>query len=153
MHKIIKFPYSERSLFEIAYQIRIHVFVEEQAIPIEEELDADDEISTHFLIYFDEFPVGTARLVLGKCPDSDIKTCHLGRLAILREYRGRGLGIPLVQAVHQLGQSLGYEASKIHGQSYAVPFYEKVGYKTDENAEPFMECGIEHQMMTCFFAK
>lgn len=81
-------------------------------------------------------------------PLSKKSECHLGRLAILKEARGSGFGKLLVQAVHEEARHQGFGTSSIHAQTYAIPFYEKVGYKIDpENSEIFFECGIEHVSM------
>jgi predicted GNAT family N-acyltransferase len=128
--------------FELAYQVRVKVFVHEQGIAVEEELDHLDPTCTHFLLYDATIspskPIGTCRLV-----PSDTKECHMGRLCILKEYRGKGLGALLSKHFDQEALKQNYSSVAIHAQSYAQEFYQRLGYaKTD--TPPFLEVGIEH---------
>jgi predicted GNAT family N-acyltransferase len=128
--------------FDLAYQVRVDVFVHEQGIPVEEELDDQDSVSTHFLLYDTSIQpqkaIGTCRLV-----PSDTKECHLGRLCVLKEYRMKGLGVLLSEYFDQEARKQNYSTVAIHAQSYARHFYERLGYQqTDE--PPFLEVGIEH---------
>ena len=129
--------------FDLAYQIRVQVFVQEQGIAVEEELDDLDPVCTHFILMdtLDQKVVGTCRLV-----PQDSTECHLGRMCILKEYRNQGLAKLLcdhfdVEARHQ-----NYKIVTIHAQCSAQQFYEKVGYKPT-NDPLFMEAGIEHLFM------
>src|SRR5947209_2101764 len=78
------------------YLVRTEVFVEEQGVPPWEEIDADDEEALHFLAEDDGRVVGTARLV-----DKGEGIGKIGRVAVLKEYRGRGVGRDLMQCVMQ----------------------------------------------------
>ncbi len=122
-----------------AIQVRIEIFVKEQNVPFEEEIDDRDQDSTHFLLQ-DTLgkPYGTARLVPG-----NNSTCYLGRLAVCKEVRKKGFGKMLVEAVEDEAKKLGYNSILIHGQTYAQGFYESMGF-IDINEPRFWEAGIEH---------
>jgi predicted GNAT family N-acyltransferase len=129
-----------------AYNIRYTVFVEEQKVPAEEELDEFEPISRHFLAIENDKPLGTARWRFTQ------KGCKLERFAVLQEARGRGVGQELVRAIIQdIQQVLKNEGKKgilmyLHGQVTAVPLYEKFGFVC--SGEPFDECGIMHYYMS-----
>src|SRR5690349_15871990 len=76
---------------EGCYAVRMKVFVEEQAVPIEEELDSYDAVAQHFVVEEDGRVVGTARLI-----DKGDGTGKIGRVAVLQEYRRQGIGRDLM---------------------------------------------------------
>jgi len=130
---------------EAVFAIRMTVFVEEQGVPPEEELDAYDVTASHFLVRRtpDTGPagiVGTARLL-----DKGHGTGKIGRVAILREHRGKGLGALLMQRVEQDAKAAGYTELILEAQCYAIPFYEKLGYTAE--GDIFLDCDIEHRLM------
>ena len=117
--------------------VREQVFVVEQRVPIEEEWDALDPRSKHVIARdADDQPIGTGRLT----PDRAI-----GRMAVLKEWRGRGVGEALLHALLDQARSLGYPAVEIHAQTHAIPFYEKFGFEA--YGDEFLECDIAHRMM------
>lgn len=124
---------------EEACRIRMKVFVEEQRVPAEEELDEHEEEASHVLVRVDGKPAaaGRVRLVDGYA--------KLERICVLPEYRGGGLGSVVVGALEQAGMELGARRFKLNGQTHAMPFYEKHGYRAA--SELFMEAGIEHVTM------
>jgi predicted GNAT family N-acyltransferase len=87
----------------------------------------------HVLVACEGKYVGT-----GRC----LKDGHIGRLAVLREYRGRGLGSMAVQALVKEAKSLGMERVYLGAQKTAVVFYEKLGFSV--YGEPYIEASIEH---------
>ena len=133
---------------EAVFAVRMIVFVEEQAVPPEEELDALDLVATHFLARrTDVSPgdaagiVGTARLV-----DKGHGKGKIGRVAVLREHRGRGVGALLMQTVEQTARERGFTQLVLDAQCYAIPFYEKLGYVPE--GDIFLDCDIEHRFMS-----
>ena len=107
-------------------RIRLMVFVAEQGVPKAEEIDDLDPVSTHFVAWDEHhMTLGCARMT----PDGKI-----GRLAVLKPFRGRGVGRVLMEAV------LNY------AQTHARTFYEALGFKAE--GDVFEECGIPHIKMS-----
>jgi predicted GNAT family N-acyltransferase len=118
--------------------IRTKVFVEEQRVPAEMEWDGEDEHSRHAMVFAPNgTPVGTARLL----PDG-----RIGRMAVLKEWRGRGAGDALMAFVLALARQLGFDEVKLHAQTHAAGFYARHGFHA-EGGE-FMEAGIPHVEMS-----
>jgi predicted GNAT family N-acyltransferase len=125
-----------------AFHIRKEVFVTEQGVPLEDEFDAFDNLNgqcEHILVNYEEQPVGTARLRfvegVGK----------LERICILKPYRNYGLGKIIIQKLEEIAAEKGSSRVKLHGQTQAEGFYQKLGYQT--SSDVFMEDGIPHVLM------
>ena len=132
--KLVSWSAGERLL----KAIRTAVFVEEQGVPGELEWDGLDERAQHVVaVASDETPIGTGRLL----PDA-----HIGRMAVLKEWRGKGVGGALLDTLLVLANQSGFKAVQLHAQTHALGFYRKRGF-TAEGAE-FMEAGIPHFLMT-----
>jgi predicted GNAT family N-acyltransferase len=124
-----------------AEPVRYAVFVEEQKVPAEIELDDLDPLSLHALAFDDEGRVlGTGRLL----PDG-----HIGRMAVLRQARGSGVGSALLQALMQAARARGDREVLLSAQTHAMPFYERFGYVA-EGGE-YDDAGIAHRMMRRVF--
>lgn len=126
-------------------RIRKVVFVEEQQVPLDEELDDLDEVTTHFLATAEpgqppEQALGTARLWI--TPDGDAKA---QRVAVLQTGRIRGVGRALMVALEAEAQRLGHPRVILGAQLSAVPFYERLGYEA--YGPEFDDAGIPHRMM------
>lgn len=119
-----------------AAPIRFAVFVEEQGVPREIELDAMDRDSLHALAFQDEKPVGTARLL----PDG-----HIGRMAVLKAWRGRGFGGRMLARLVEEARRRGHREVVLSAQVHAVGFYRAHGFV--EEGEEYMEAGIPHRDM------
>lgn len=120
--KRIKADYPE---FELVKEIRKNVFVKEQGALFDEEFDRYDgeDSDTDFLLLYDEGKaVGTARLV----HDNYFK---IGRIALMKSCRGKGYGALIVSEITALAFKNGAEKVFVDAQNYAVPFYEKIGFK------------------------
>ena len=118
--------------------LRQTVFVEEQGVPEDDEWDSADPDCRHFLAESgDGRPIGTARLM----PSGQI-----GRMAVLAEWRGRGVGARLLKIAADAARAANYPAIFLHAQSHAVGFYQRTGFVVA--GAPFMEAGIEHREMT-----
>ena len=125
--------------FDECFRIRTTVFVEEQQVPLELEMDEYDTVATHFLLRDGETPLGTARLV------DKHGLAKIGRVAVLKEARGRGLGLHLMQAVIDEAKRRGFTESVLDAQTYAIPFYVRLGYIAE--GEEFDDAGIPHFLM------
>ena len=133
-------PWSEAR--DAAYAIRYAVFVEEQGIPAELEIDEYDPIAEHALAYVDNQCVATARIYLD---EQDPSKAKIGRMAVLREFRGQGIGTALLGESIRAGMMQGANVFELHAQQSAVPFYAKLQFKPD--GAIFDEVGIPHQCM------
>lgn len=117
--------------------IRETVFIQEQNVPVELEWDEYDETSWHALVYnaADE-PVGTARLLLDG---------HIGRMAVLKEWRRKGFGSALLIRLLEEARKHGLSSVKLNAQVSAAQFYQKFGFV--KIGETFVEAGIPHIAM------
>ncbi|MBM7624249.1 GNAT family N-acetyltransferase [Sporohalobacter salinus] len=128
-----------QSELEICFDIRKKVFVEEQGVPLEDEFDKYENTAEHILGYYNDKPVGTGRM---RIVDGIAK---LERICILASYRKYGLGKILVQKLEKIAKEKDIVKSKLHGQTHAQQFYEKLGYH--KASQVFMEDGIPHLLM------
>ena len=117
--------------------IRFEVFVEEQKVPAEMELDEFDAVSCHALALADGQPVGTGRLL----PDG-----HIGRMAVLAGWRGCGVGAALLQALIDEAGRRGVARLVLSAQTHALGFYARFGFVPE--GEVYEEAGLPHQVMT-----
>ncbi|WP_209844840.1 GNAT family N-acetyltransferase [Paenibacillus sediminis] len=125
-------------------KIRKEVFVEEQNVPLDLEIDAFDTLSSdanHILIQDDGQYVATGRLIYYK-----EGTAKMQRIAVRKEYRSKGLGRVLLVALEELARELGLRYSILDAQVQAEPFYSKLGYEVISK-EPFYDAGILHVRM------
>ncbi len=124
---------------ELAYAIRFEVFVGEQNVPPEIELDAEDEDAVHIISEEDGKALGCARVIL------ENGDAHIGRLAVRREHRGRGIGADICRFIIKYANGIGYNRFWLHAQLHAKGFYERLGFKPV--GEIFLEAGIDHIKM------
>lgn len=130
---------------EAALAIRRAVFVREQGVPEERELDGRDGDAVHFLAYEGDEPIGTARLRPYRGEDGDQTVAKVERVAVRAQRRGEGIGRGLMDAIEAAAASEGYETVVLHAQVPVVSFYRQLGYETRGGA--FEEAGIEHREM------
>lgn len=122
--------------------MRLEVFVVGQKIPVELEWDEMDELSLHAVAYEEAGrAVGTARLL----PDF-----HIGRMAVLEQARGKGIGSRLLQAMMEAARQRGATEVVLNAQVEAIPFYHRHGFV--EEGEVFDDAGIPHKSMRHRFA-
>lgn len=121
----------------LAAPVRTAVFVVEQGVPREMEWDELDAVSCHALAFDGTGKViGTGRLL----PDG-----HVGRMAVLREYRGIGVGSAMLQALLAEAKRRGMAETVLHAQVHARPFYSRFGFHAE--GSEFEEAGIAHVLM------
>ena len=120
-----------------AAPIRFEVFVAEQRVPADIELDEMDAQCLHAVAYENAAPIATGRLL----PDG-----HIGRMAVLKPWRGRGVGSAILAALMDAARRRGDAKIELSAQVHAVPFYLAHGF---EPVGPvYEEAGIPHQAMT-----
>lgn len=142
---IVKKITTEQQLEE-AFVIRKAVFVEEQHVPLVDEFDEYDHVDAecnHILVYHENKPVGTGRL---RVVDHEGK---LERICLLENVRSLGLGKVIIEALEDIAKEQHIKKVKLHGQTHAEGFYQKLGYETASDV--FMEDGIPHVLMTKTF--
>jgi predicted GNAT family N-acyltransferase len=119
--------------------VRFAVFVDEQQIPRDLEMDDRDSVCVHWLaLDASGRAIGTVRLDV----DSGGK---VGRLAVLAAERRGGVGRALMEKLHEHARAQGLARVWCHAQASAAPFYLRLGYRI--SSEPFEEAGIEHVRM------
>lgn len=119
-----------------AERIRMTVFVEEQRVPPEIEMDDKDAACVHALAYLDGRAVGTGRLL----PDG-----HIGRMAVLREWRAAGVGSAILERLVDEARRRGMREVVLSAQTHALGFYARHGFAP--MGAVFEEAGIAHQAM------
>ena len=119
--------------------VRGIVFCEEQKCPYSREVDGLDFSAIHFLCTTDNEPIATARMRLFK------DYAKIERLAVRKEYRGKGTGKDMFSFVLNHANKLGYSKIKIHAQVYLLKFYEDFGFI--KQGEMFLDANIEHYCM------
>lgn len=124
---------------DILIRLRERVFVQEQGVPAELELDEHDPYCLHLLAIQEQEPVGTGRLL----PDG-----HIGRLAVLPAYRKQGIGRALLDGLIQVAVQRELAKVSLNAQVQAIPFYEKAGFVV--GSEEFLDAGIPHKGMHRF---
>ena len=129
-----------------AYFIRKQVFVQEQGVPENMELDEFDPTAKHALAYQGVLCVGTGRLV-----HLDNHHAQIGRMAVLSTFRNRGIGSAILSSLVALAKAEGVLTLILHSQVSAIPFYTKIGFIA--KGPVYDEAGIAHRNMILSLAK
>ncbi|MBS4172071.1 GNAT family N-acetyltransferase [Bacillus sp. FJAT-49736] len=122
-----------------AFQIRKIVFVEEQKVPEEEEIDQYEKDAAHFVLYDEGKPIGAGRF---RIVDEKGK---VERICVLSSYRGKGAGKVIMEAIEQYASENNLKKLKLNAQTHAIPFYEKLNYEIISGE--FLDAGIPHKTM------
>ncbi len=122
---------------ELIYAIRKAVFIDEQGVPAELEMDELDPVCRHVLAWQDDSVVGTGRIA----PDG-----RIGRMAVAAQCRGQGIGHGILMKLLRIGREMGIEHFYLSAQCRAIPFYEKTGFVA--SGPIYEDAGIEHRDMT-----
>lgn len=118
-------------------RIREAVFINEQNIPPEQEWDELDSQAIHFLSIDGNYAMGTARLT------KETEDCgRIGRVAVLKDWRGLHIGEAIIQAVIQEAKLQGFKTLTLSAQKYAIKFYQRFGFEVV--GDEFLEVGIPH---------
>ena len=116
--------------------IRFKVFVDEQNVPEELEIDGLDDEAKHVLAYLDDEPIGTGRILIDG---------HIGRVAVLKKYRGLGIGKSIMKELIDWAQKNNLEKLWLSSQWHAHSFYLDLGFVCE--GEIYEEAGIDHIKM------
>ena len=138
---MIKILESKEEL-DLGFALRIEVFVKEQNVPVELELDDKDysDNTVHIGYFSDDKLIGVARLI-----DMDKDVIHIGRVVIDKEYRGKGIGRKLIVGCETTAKNILKREViiELSAQIQAEKFYESLGYNR-VNDKIYLDAGIEH---------
>lgn len=135
----VKFVQTEEQLQD-AFYVRKEVFVHEQHVPEEEEIDEYEQDSAHFVLYDDDDnPAGAGRF---RTFDGFGK---VERICVMRGARKGGAGKVIMQKIEEFAKEKGITKLKLNAQTHAIPFYERLGYEAV--SEEFLDAGIPHRTM------
>ncbi|MEW4285288.1 GNAT family N-acetyltransferase [Priestia koreensis] len=123
-----------------AYFVRKTVFVEEQGVPAELEIDQHDKTAVHIVAYDNERPVGAGRF---RIVDGYGK---VERVCVLPSHRKDGVGKQLMLKMQEVAKEQGLSKLKLNAQTHAEGFYKHLGYKTV--SDEFLDAGMPHVTMT-----
>ncbi|WP_409341180.1 GNAT family N-acetyltransferase [Paenibacillus sp. MBLB4367] len=135
---------TNRKQLDECLSIRFAVFVHEQNVPADEEVDAFDaehDACRHYLIRIDGKPVAT-----GRWRPYEEGAAKLQRIAVLSDFRGHGLGKAVIEALERDAKAANAKAAVLDAQCQAESFYRKLGYETVSET-PFLDAGIWHVRM------
>jgi predicted GNAT family N-acyltransferase len=121
---------------ELIYALRKAVFIDEQGVPADLEMDELDSISRHVLAWKDGLAVGTGRI----SPDG-----RIGRMVVSASCRGQGIGRDILNGLMRTGRDMGVERLYLSAQCQAIPFYEKAGFVA--SGPVYDDAGIDHRFM------
>ncbi|MBT2729335.1 GNAT family N-acetyltransferase [Bacillus sp. ISL-75] len=124
---------------EDAYSVRKIVFVEEQNVPLEEEIDAYEDEAKHFVMYDEGSPIAAGRF---RFVDGYGK---VERICVLNKARKTGAGKTIMNAIEDYARQKDIHKLKLNAQTHAIPFYAGLGYEIV--SEEFMDAGIPHKTM------
>lgn len=130
---------------EQCYEMRNEVFIQEQKVPVEIEMDSYDETAVHILATYREKPCGAARLVIS----DDKMMGKIGRVCVLSSYRRKGIGRKIMEhAIQELRRILEKDGkAKLGAQTHALKFYESMGFQLVPGEEYLAAGGVPHRDM------
>lgn len=120
--------------------VRQQVFQQEQGVAPAVDFDGLDELSEHIVVYVDGIPIGTARIRY-----LNQQLAKIERVAVITAYRNQGIGKRIMQAAIAYLDQKNVPESKVHAQSHAAAFYQKLGF--EPQGEEFYEAAILHLQM------
>ena len=119
--------------------IRYEVFVQEQNVPENIEIDERDEVCTHLILRINNNPIGTGRIDLEK-------QGKIGRLAIVKEFRNKGYGTLILNKLEEIARQNNLTSVWLNAQKASLNFYLKLGYQII--SDEFIEANIIHLTMS-----
>ena len=152
---VVKLVETQRE-HQAALFVRVRVFVQEQGVPVEEELDEDDGMATHAIALLNGAVVGTGRVVYPLSPvtadqpsgpsglsanqnamlEAEMGEAKIGRMAVDRECRRRSIGSLILKTLEEEARRQGTREAILHAQTYVKPFYAAHGYVAEGRAVP-----------------
>ena len=136
--KGVGIAHTQEDFFQLI-RLREMVFVKEQGVPLELELDDEDGGALHLVARSGGELVGTARLVVKG------RRGKIGRMAVKKGWRRKGVGSAMIDFIKEISVGMNLSELLLHAQASAIPFYERLGFS--EVGKPFKEAGIPHRKM------
>lgn len=124
---------------EDAFSVRRTVFIDEQNVPAEEEIDQYEDEAVHFVTYLEGSPIAAGRF---RVVDGYGK---VERICVLKEARKTGSGKAIMKEIEAYAYKQGLHKLKLNAQTHAIPFYAGLGYEAV--SEEFLDAGIPHKTM------
>lgn len=134
----IKIVTNEQELQD-AFSVRKIVFIDEQQVPEEEEIDQYDEEATHFVVYQDQLPIAAGRFRVFEGAGK------VERICVMKDQRKIGAGRFIMTQIEDYAKEQGLSTIKLNAQTHAIPFYSGLGYEVV--SEEFLDAGIPHRAM------
>jgi predicted GNAT family N-acyltransferase len=132
--------------FERSIQLRREIFVTEQEGPLEDEPDHSDDEATHWILLNPQgIVIATGRMFDYQEACQTPPVAKIGRIAVKKEFRGQQLGDRVMREILSYVQKAGYKQSILDAQTYALKFYEKLGFVAE--GFEFEEGGLPHKRM------
>jgi predicted GNAT family N-acyltransferase len=135
---IVKVVQNEQEL-EDAFSVRRTVFIDEQNVPVEEEIDQHEDEAIHFVSYHEGAPIAAGRF---RVVDGYGK---VERICVLKEARKTGAGKAIMNKIESYALENDLHKLKLNAQTHAIPFYAGLGYEVV--SEEFLDAGIPHKTM------
>lgn len=134
-------PHTEMTHFlpQQAHALRQEVFIEEQGF--REEFDQTDLTAWHITLYEGDQPAACCRIF----PDEPQGVWHVGRVAVRKSFRGKGLGAEIMAGAEEAARSMGARVMVLSAQVQAAGFYERLGYR--QSGEPYLDEHCPHVHM------
>ncbi len=134
---LTKIASSQADFFD-CMTIRTKVFIIEQNIPADMEIDEYDQVAIHFILRENNQAIATARVLL--CEDKN--NAKVGRVAVLSSHQNKGYGKQLMLDVEKLMKANHIKQLSLSSQEHAIKFYQKIGYQVV--GDFYDDCGIPH---------
>ena len=132
----MKMYFLDRKNLDLAFHIRREVFIKEQNIDENIEIDGSDEYAKNMILELDNVPVATSRLIKIE------NKIYIGRVCVLKEYRKKGYAKNMINFLLDNAKDMGYKEVFIHSQAYLKDFYKNIGFV--QFGDEFLEAGIVH---------
>ncbi|UQS81843.1 GNAT family N-acetyltransferase [Bombilactobacillus folatiphilus] len=130
----------QSKIYNDSLNLRTEVFVDEQQVPTEREIDQDEANCRYYVGYRDSLPVVTARVL----PETPVQW-HIQRVAVKKRYRHQGLASQIMKEIEEHAKLEEIKNLVLNAQDQAQNFYKTLGYKV--RGEQFLDAGIEHHQM------
>ncbi len=129
----------DKAGMDLVHEIRREVFIDEQGVPEELEMDELDQAAIHVLAYVDNVPAGCGRILLNE------DSAKIGRVAVRKNMRRSGIGAGVCKLLISIAENRGIHSIYVNAQLSAVSFYKSLNFRIE--GDPFVEAGIDHIKM------